>query len=720
MMARYLIRIKGVGMGISVLRRVAAAVALMLVLPSAGMAQQGAAFRAPTDPELSTTKAGGANWITYGGALNNQRYSTLDQVNTSNVSQLKGAWLSRLGSGRGGKYIFEADPLVIDGIMYIPTGNDDIFALDAKTGRQLWEYNSDIPQVNNLICCGWDNRGVASGQGMIFSGQLDGSFVALDQKTGKVAWRTQLEDYHDGFSITGATRYYDGLVYTGMSGAENGVRGRLYALDAQTGKEVWRFYTVPGPGDFGGDTWPSPNDPDPVKRDAYLHGGATVWQAPAIDPELGLIYVSTGNAGPDYDGSVRPGDNLFAASILALDAKTGQYRWHFQEVHHDIWDYDAPSPVVLFDQTYNGVPRKGLSQPGKTGWNYYLDRTNGQPLIGIAEQPVGQEPRMATAPTEPIPTGDKFVKDCITTPVPGFPIVGCMFDPYFDVPVVMPGSAGKWSPSSYDPQTGYTYVMGEENVSGRAMVPQPFVLGKTYTASANVTPLGLPINNTVTALDSRTNSIVWQHELPGAASYGMVSTAGGVVFVGQADGNLVAYDAKTGDVVWKFQTGWGISAPPMTYSVDGVQYIAVASGGNRGGVTTLDGDAVWAFALNGTIDELPAPPPVQTKTALAGALVKLGDRVGSVNAVGGDKLFDGTVSTTDYAFAPVRISIPVGTTLTWQNDGAVIHTATAADRAWDTGEIPAGQSRAITFDAAGTSLYNCTPHPWMLGQITVQ
>jgi alcohol dehydrogenase (cytochrome c) len=694
--------------------------AAVFVLPSSGSAQsQGPGFRSPTDQELAQTKNGGANWITYGGALNNQRYSTLDQLNTTNVQNLKGAWLTRLGSARGSKYIFEADPLVIDGVMYIPTGNDDIFALDGKTGKKLWEYNSDIPQVNDLICCGWDNRGVASGQGMIFTGQLDGSFVALDQATGKVVWRTQLEDYHDGFSITGATRYYDGMIFTGMSGAENGVRGRLYALDAKTGHEIWRFYTIPGPNDIGGNTWPAATDPDPIKRDAYLHGGGTVWQAPAIDPDLGMIYFSTGNAGPDYDGAVRPGDNLFSASIVALDYRSGAYKWHFQEVHHDIWDYDAPSPVVLFDQTYNGQPRKGLSQPGKTGWVYYLDRSTGQPLVGIDEKPVGQEPRMATALTQPYPVGDKFVKDCVTEPVEGFPIVGCMFDAFYDVPVVMPGSAGNWSPSSFDPQTGYTYVMGGETYSGRAMKPETYVLGKRYTAGANVTPPNTPINNTVTALDSRTNKIVWQKELPGDRSYGAVSSAGGLLFVGQVDGNLVAYDARTGDQLWKFQTGWGISAPPMTYSVDGVQYVAIASGGNRGGVSTPDGDAVWAFSLNGTIDQAPAPPPVQTKTSLGGPLVKLGDAVGRTDTQGLSKPFDGTVDTADYAFTPVRISVPAGTTVTWQNSGAVIHTATANNNAWDTGDISSGGSASITFNNAGTFTYNCSPHPWMLGQVTV-
>ena len=717
------VRSKGGSVRPVIQRCAALALAAVLLLPSGSLAQTqsgpGPSFKFPTDQELAQVKNGAENWITYGGALNNERYSTLDQITTGNVSQLRGAWLTRLGSARGSKYIFEADPLVIDGVMYIPTGNDDVFALDGKTGRKLWEYNSDIPQVNDLICCGWDNRGVASGQGMIFTGQLDGSFVALDQKTGKLMWRTQLEDYHDGYSITGATRYFDGMVFTGMSGGENGIRGRVYALDAKTGKEIWRFYTVAGPGEIGGDTWPSPDNADPVLAQAYTHGGGTVWQAPAIDPELGMMYFSTGNAGPDYMGNVRPGDNLFTASIVALDYKTGQYKWHFQEVHHDIWDYDAPSPVVLFDQTYNGQLRKGLSEPGKTGWLYYLDRTNGQPLIGINEQPVSQDPRMATAATQPIPVGDKFVKDCATEPIPGFPVLGCMFDAFFDTPVVMPSSASNWSPSSFDPQTGYTYVMGGETLTGRAMKPEQFVLGKRYTGGAAVTPLDTPILNTITAMDSRTNKIAWQHELPGDRSYGVVSTAGGLLFKGQVDGNLVAYDARTGDNLWKFQTGWGISAPPMTYSIDGVQYVAVASGGNRGGVSTLDGDAVWAFSLSGTIDDAPAPPPVQTRTTLGGPLVRLGQPVGRTDTQGLDKAFDGTIDTADYSFTPVRVSVPAGTTITWSNSGAVIHTATATNGNFDTGDIPSGSSVSIEFDTPGTFSYNCNPHPWMLGQVVV-
>jgi quinohemoprotein ethanol dehydrogenase len=685
-----------------------------LVLPATVSAQQ--AMR-PTTQDLKQATSGGNDWITYGGALNNQRYSSLSQINSDNVQNLQGAWMTRLGSGDGSKYKFEADPLVVDGIMYIPTGNDDIFALDAKTGRKMWEYNSDIPQVNDLICCGWDNRGVAAGEGMIYSGQLDGSFVALDQKTGKIAWRTQLEDYHDGYSITGATRYYDGLVFTGMAGGENGIRGRLYALDARTGNEVWRFYTIPAPGEFGSDSWPSGTD-------AWTHGGGTIWQGPAIDPDLGMLYFSTGNAGPDYDGSVRPGDNLFTASMVALDYRTGQYRWHFQQTHHDIWDYDSPSPVVLFDQMYNGQQRKGIYECSKTGWCYFLDRTSGQPLIGITEKPVDQEPRNATAATQPFPVGDSVTNQC-PDPLPQFPVTGCVFAPFWDTPVLMrPGGGGRggteFSPTSYSPQTGFVYVNAGMQDGVLSVAPQRFVLGKRYTGQAGGTALGAPIKSTFTAMDSRTNKIAWQKIEEGDQGYGAVSTAGGLVFRGKLDGNLVAEDAQTGQDLWQFQTGWGISAPPMTYSLDGTQYVVVAAGGNRGGATTLDGDAVWAFSLTGTVGSVAAPKTPDTRVALAGAPKKIGDVLQNPGTIGDDQRFDGTIDTEDYSFSPVRVSVPVGTTLTWQNNGAVVHTATEQHGAWNTGDINGGQSASVTFDQAGTYLYSCVPHPWMIGEITVQ
>jgi quinohemoprotein ethanol dehydrogenase len=696
-------------------------VSLPLLLPSAATAQSGPR---PTVQELAQAVNGSNDWFTYGGAMNNQRYSSLNQITTANVATLKAQWMTHLGSGNGSKYRFEADPIVVDGVMYIPTGNDDVFALDAKTGKKIWEYNSDIPQVNDLVCCGWDNRGVAVGGGRVYTGLLDGSFVALDQATGKLLWRTQLEDYHDGYSLTGAYRYYDGLVFTGISGAENGIRGYLAALDANDGHLVWRFYNVAAPDQIGGETWPSPTDPDPEKVQAYTHGGASVWQAPAIDPELGMIYYSTGNAGP-YDGSVRPGDNLFTASIVALDYKTGQYRWHFQEVHHDIWDFDAPSPVVLFDQTYNGQQRKGLYQPGKTGWVYFLDRTNGQPLIGINEQPVEQEPRQATAATQPIPVGDPFINQC-GDPVPNFPVVKCIYGTYWDVPVVFHplGHGGsEWSPSTYDPQTGYVYVMGSEQDSAYAVRPLPFVAGKTYTRVFSAAILGAPIKSTFTAIDSRTNKVVWQKEDNHDQSYGALSTGGGLVFRGKVDGNLVAYDARTGDELWKFQTGLPISAPPMAWSDGTTEYITIAVGGNRGGLITTEGaDQVWTFSLNGTFEQVAAPGPIQSTLDITAAPVRLGQSIASPQTpVYGGRAFDGTMYAYEYAFTPQVAQVPVGTTLTWQNDGAVVHTATAIDGSFDTGDIPGGGGTAsVTFGSSGTFTYNCSPHPWMLGRVIVQ
>ena len=234
--------------------------------------------------------------------------------------------------------------------MYVITGNDDVFALNAKTGEIIWEYWSGIDQKISTVCCGWVNRGLAMGEGMLFFGQFDANVVALDMKTGKVMWKTAIEQWENGYTITSAPLYHDGIIYSGLQG-EFGVRGRLTALNAKNGEILWRWYALPGPGEFGSDTWPAGTD-------HYERGGATIWNTPALDPELGLVYFVTGNCGPDYDGAMREGDNLFCASMVALNAKTGKYVWHFQQVRHDIWDYDAASPAVLFDTVINGQPRK--------------------------------------------------------------------------------------------------------------------------------------------------------------------------------------------------------------------------------------------------------------------------------------------------------------------------------------------------------------------------
>src|SRR3954471_18007087 len=252
------------------------------------------------DPEIDKLLQSpvGKDWVTNGGNLTNQRYSTLKQIDTSNVKQLKGAWMTRLkGSGFGGKYSFEATPLVKDGVMYITTGNDDVFALNAETGEFLWERWSGIDQKLTSVCCGWDNRGLAMGEGMLFLGQLDANVVALDAKTGKEVWKTAIEVWQDGYGVTSAPLYYDGIVYSGITGGEYGVRGRLTALDAKTGAVLGRWFTLPAPGEPGSETWPPGTD-------HAMRGGGPIWSTPALDPDLGLLYFVVGNCGPDYDGSM--------------------------------------------------------------------------------------------------------------------------------------------------------------------------------------------------------------------------------------------------------------------------------------------------------------------------------------------------------------------------------------------------------------------------------
>src|SRR5438876_2598176 len=442
----------------------------------------GLAAALAADPEIDRLLRSpiGKDWVTNGGNLTNQRYSTLKQIDTANVKQLKGAWMTRLkGSGLGGKYSLEASPLVKDGIMYVVTGNDDVFALDAKTGAILWEYWSGVDQKISTVCCGWVNRGLAMGEGALFFGQFDANVVALDMKTGKVMWKTPIEKWENGYTITSAPLYYDGMVFSGLSGGEFGVRGRLTALNAKSGEVLWRWYTLPGPGEIGADTWPAGTDHS-------MRGGATIWNTPALDPALNLVYFATGNCGPDYDGSMREGDNLFCASMMALKAKTGEYVWHFQQVHHDIWDYDAASPVVLFDTVINGQPRKGIAEAGRTGWVYILDRTNGKPLIGIEERPVPQEPRQKTAKTQPIPKGDATVPQCAEL-LPGYEKAGCIFDTFWETPVLLqPSGVGgtNWSPVPYSPDTGYFYVPGTVRTSAFTRFGYTFKQGPCYTGGS--------------------------------------------------------------------------------------------------------------------------------------------------------------------------------------------------------------------------------------------
>lgn len=563
------------------------------------------------------------SWATNGGSLFNQRYSPLTSIDRSNVAQLKGVWRTHLkGSGLAPKYSGEAQPLVHEGVVYVITGADDVFALDVVSGNILWEHAANLDPKITSVCCGWTNRGVGLGDGKVFFGAIDGRLVALDMKTGKQAWSVQVERWQEGFSLTAAPLYYDGMVITGVSGGELGVRGRVKAYDARDGKLLWTFYTVPGPGEPGHETWPK-------NSDAWKQGGGTVWHTPAVDRELGLLYFSTGNPGPDFNGAVRGGDNLYTASIVAIEARSGKYRWHFQQVHHDIWDYDAPNPVVLFDAKVGGKQRKGLVQVGKTGWAYILDRATGKPLIGIDERPVPQEPRQLTAATQPYPRGDAIVPQQLDIAPEGYDLVngGKIFTPFFGNKgvVASPSLYGgaNWPPSSLDPVRNRLFVCASDVpglfVGGSETHGKPPVLGENYVGGV-VGFAQLPRSGIFAAVDVTTNKLVWRQRWMDQCYSGSVATAGGLVFVGRNDGRMTALDSDTGRMLWQFQTGAGMNAPASVFEHAGKQYVVALSAGNAL-AGTAHGDSVWLFGLDGKLPPAQArdseAPPAVTATAPA-------------------------------------------------------------------------------------------------------
>ena len=578
---------------------------------------------APAFTSKELLEAPTADWVTNGGNLANQRYSPLQQINRENVSGLKAVWRADLDSGLGPRHNNQAQPIVYDGTLYIATGEDDVFAIDVGSGKILWTYKANLDPKDVVVCCGWVNRGVGMGDGKIFVGQLDAKLLALDQQTGNVVWSIQAENPRIGYSLTAAPLYYEGMVITGFAGGDMGTRGRVQAYDADTGSLLWTFYTIPGPGEIGHDTWPQDNE-------IWKVGGAPVWQTPAVDPELGLLYFSTGNPSPVLGAKIRVGDNLFSDSILALDIKTGKYRWHFQEVHHDIWDYDAPNPVILFDAEINGRMRKGLAQAGKTGWVYILDRETGEPLIGMEERPVPQEPRQATSPTQPFPIGDALVPQYIDMATEEHDLVneGRIFTPFFEDPVIYkPMAAVNWPPSSFDPETSLMYICANDSASGaRADDTQykgpDFVnqfLGGAYTGA------GTERRGVFSAVDVRTNRVVWNRQLTDGCRSGTLTTAGGLVFLGRNDGRLTALDKTNGKRLWEFRTDAGINTAVTTFEYQGEQYIAAYAGGSL--YTGAKGDGVWLFSLKGTLNPLP-PPPSRFNPVHAAEIPK--DRVANV------------------------------------------------------------------------------------------
>jgi competence ComEA-like helix-hairpin-helix protein len=640
-----------------------------------------------------------------GGNLGNQNYSSLAQVNKGNIAALGGAWHDNLEGGST-KEFQQATAVAVNGILYVETTQGKVFAVDGKTGEIKWTFN---PGYGTQL-----RRGVAVGGGKVFTNMADHRVVALDQATGKLIWEKQLVDEGPIGTLRSAVTYYDGMVYFGTC---DGARDVGIAMDANTGNIVWKFHAAPAPGEFGHDTW--------GEGDAWQTGGAAPWMHPAIDPELGLLYWTFGNArgGGPVDGSKRPGQNLFADSIIAFDAKTGRRVWYFQSVHHDIWDMDNVMAPVLIDLKINGKLRKAVVYGSKTGMYYILDRTNGQPLGPIDERPVPQEPLQKTWPTQPFPEGDTLVPTCPTTtgagqPPPNFKS-GCLFTPHaYQLVVQSPGTGGgaDWSAISYDPRTRLIYT-------GAGIV------NSAHTLSDNgvfFRPLGEQRSGKIIAFDPATHKIVWQKDMKWALAHGngVLTTAGDVMFVGQPDGFLLGLDIKDGDELWRFQTGAGVHTSPISYEIDGEQYIAVFAGGSRIPYNSPRGDNLWAFKLGGRIPQAETPTPPSPRQPIDAAAV---DGAAVKNTVYLARAWrQGTPGTAESqlpnSMAPQNMRVPVGTTVTFLNPpgNTTAHCATQFyEGLFDSGPLQPGQSFTFSFTRPGEYFYNDCTSPGTTGKVVV-
>jgi alcohol dehydrogenase (cytochrome c) len=484
------------------------------------------------------------NWLTYSGSYLSTRYSTLHQISRGNVHRLQTAWIYQVRAHDK----LEASPLVFDGIMYISEPASDVTALDLRTGRPIWSYRRSVPNVP--VCCGRVNRGLAVLDDQLFIGTLDAHLVALDLKTGRVRWDVEVADYKTANSITAAPLVVKDKVIVGIAGAEYGIRGFLDAYEAKTSKRAWRFWTAPSPGEPGNETW---------SGDSWKTGGAPTWVTGSYDPELNLVYWGTGNPGPDYAGDVRKGDNLYSDCLIALNADTGKLKWHFQFTPHDVNDIDANEIPVLVDAAFRGKPRKLVLFGNRNGFYYVLDRLTGEFLLarqfatqtwakGIDEhgRPI---PNPASAPSQ---EGAKVYPD--------------------------DDGAANWYSPSYSPQTGLFYQNAREKGAIYYLTEAPYVPGRQFLGASRRSISGEEPWGALRALDALTGEMRWEFRLTTPPWSGILSTAGGVVFSGEMEGNFFALDAVSGKLLWRFQTGGAIFANPITYMSEGKQYVAIAAG----------------------------------------------------------------------------------------------------------------------------------------------
>ncbi len=645
---------------------------------------------------------GGQDWPTVTGGFGNARYSPLAQITAQNISRLGAAWTSaKLDATASSR----AMAVVKDGLMFF-TAPPFVYALDAKTGKTVWRYTARTQnggRGGGAQGSSPAREGVAVAEGLVFVGMSDARVVALREKTGELAWSRYVGDNprDKGQVISGAPLFAAGLVSFGLS-ADNGWRGQIVALDPQTGKEAWRFFSIPATGEKGHDTWPPTN--------TWKRGGGAVWLVGTDDPSTGSVYYVTGNGVPQLGGEYRAGDNLYLCSVIALDAKTGSLKWHYQVIHHDIWEGDISSSPVLFDAQVDGRPRKGIAAIRADGYLFMLDRETGKPFGKIEERKVAQDALQKTSPTQPFPVGaDRVLDDCDvwkTRPTPkGFEI-GCFFTPAsVQRPnVLAPNYGMRVAPMSFDTQTGYFYATGAAGLSWLRRADDPHFFSNSFN---NRVPGVNALNfGVLAAIDSRTGKIAWKKEYRPGRPSGALTTAGGLLFQGAPDGTLEALNAKTGDRLWSFQTS-AEPGPAATYEIDGEQYVAVISGG-----------AAWGFKLGGTLAPAAAPTraPVETFVGMITDTNQI-----ETSSLARDNGFTGFRYFTDeYAFAPYRARVKAGTQVTWRNNGRMIHTIVAEDGSWTTGPLETGDVGGVTFDKPGTYTYICKEHPWAYGQIIVE
>ncbi len=488
-----------------------------------------------------------SNWPSYNGDYTGRRYSSLDQINASNVQRLRAQWVFHSRSSDS----MEVTPVVINGVMFVTSAND-AFALDARTGRVIWHATRPITEGLIDDASAHHNRGVGVWHSRIFMETDNAHLLCLDARSGNLLWDVPYANTKENYGATSAPLVVKNEVLVGTSGGDDGVRGFLMAFDARTGKRLWRLWTIPGPGEFGSASWPGKS---------YLRGGGTTWMPGTYDPELNTVYWGTSNPSPDFDGSVRPGDDLYTACVLALNPDTGKLKWYFQFTPHDLFDYDAVETPVLIDASYKGRPRKLLVEANRNGFLYVLDRTDGRFLSAIRFAKKLNWAKTIDAEGRPVRTG----------------VV-----PTAQGSRICPGFAGatNWYSPSFNPSTHLFYFMDLEDCEIYYLKTEPFVQGRTYYATGAQRIPGEGGQKFLLAYNLDTGRIEWRFPQigRGISWAGTLTTSGGLVFFGDDAGSFEAVDAKTGTPLWHFNTGQNLHASPMTYAVDGRQYVAIAAG----------------------------------------------------------------------------------------------------------------------------------------------